>query len=271
MLADSRLIGYANLTVRPPPDYYGQLVISYFDGFDASAAMKLDSDALRGLLSGKLFAGYAAEKTPLSEDLSWDLKRSLLVGGYVDFVSGPWQTRLGYTQIRFKNELPLNQLTGYDVIGLAPEMSAVGKWTHYASFGVVYDKGPLQVQSMFSQIRHESAAYEDTRAGYFIAAYRLGQVTPYLGYSRVKSKATTLTTPLPPPVAAQIALLAAQTHSDQHTVTLGARWDFQPNMDLKAQVDFIRGTPRSVLPFRDNVSGWDGRMNVFSLTLDFVF
>ena len=269
MLADSRLVGYANLTLRPPPDYYGPLVMSYFDGFDLSSTTKLGP----GLLRGKLFAGYAAEKTPFVAQLTWDLQHSPMIGGHVDYLSGPWQFRLGHTQIRFKNEQPLNEVAGINVIGLAPELTVVDKWARYDSLGVVYDKGPLQVQAMASQIRYETAAYEDTRSAYLITAYRLSQIplTPYIGYSQVKSNASRLTTPLPPMLITQIGQLTGQTHSDQHTVSFGARWDFRQDMALKAQLDLIRGTPKSVFPFRDDVPGWDGRMNVFSLALDFVF
>lgn len=267
MLADSRLVGYANLMLRPPPDYYGPLVISYFDGLDLSATAKLEA----GLLRGKLFAGYAAEKTPFVEPLTWDLTGSLLIGGYLDYLSNAWQVRLGRAQIRFRNDQPLNQVAGFDVTGRVPELSMPDTWARYDSLGVVYDKGPLQIHGMASQIRYDAAAYEDTRAVYLIAAYRLGQVTPYLGFSRVKSRAVNLSTALPPPLSAQIGQLTALTHSDQHTVSLGARWDFQKNLALKAQVDFIRGTPQSVFPFRNAENDWDGRMNVLSLALDFIF
>ena len=70
MLADSRLVGYANLTVRPPSDYYGPLVISYFDGIDLNATTKMNAGPLQGLLRSKLFAGYAAEKTPFVAPLT---------------------------------------------------------------------------------------------------------------------------------------------------------------------------------------------------------
>ena len=225
MMADSRLVGYANLTVRPPPDYYGPLVISYFDGFDLSATQKTPL----GLLRGKLFAGYAAEKTPFVDPLTWKLNGSPIIGGHLDYLVGPWQIRLGHAQIRFKHDQPL------------------------------------------SQIRYETASYEDSKAAYGIAAYRLEYLTPYLGYSRAKSKASLLTTPLPPLLGTQLSQLTAQTHSDQQTFTLGARWDFRQNLALKAQVDIIRGTPQSLFPFRNSIPGWDGRMKIVSLTLDFVF
>jgi hypothetical protein len=74
----------------------------------------------------------------------------------------------------------------------------------------------------------------------------------------------------PPPPA--IAALMAASHGDQHSWFLGGRWDFHQDMALKAQVDWIRGSPSSMFPFRDdNMAPWDGNMTVFSLALDFVF
>ncbi len=267
MLSDSRLVGYSNLMARPPPDYYGQLVISYFDGFDVTATTKLESAPWLGLLSGKFYAGYAAERTPFEDNLFWEMKGSLLLGAYVDVLSGPWQVRLSHARLRLKNEQPFDKLMGIDIIGLAPELSVVDKWARFDSLGVVYDNGQLQIQSMLSRINQESHAFEDSRAAYFIAAYRLQQSTPYLGYSWVKSTASR-PDPQRPRIISEIM---TQLHSDQHTTSLGIRWDFATNLDVKAQVDFIRGAPQSIFPFRGKAGRWDGHMNVFSLTLDFVF
>ncbi len=274
LLADSRLVGYANLTVRPPPDYYGSLVFSYINGMDVSATTPVGE----GLLRGKFYAGLSEEKVPFNiNKLLWDLEDSLIVGGHVDYLHGPWQFRLGHAQIRFKNEIPLDALAASlggppGFLSYAPELSAAGKWSQFNSLGVVYDNGPLQLQLMLSQTRHESAIYENSKAGYVIAAYRLGQVTPYLGYSKVKSSAKTLASPPPAPLAPLAAGLMAQTHSDQHTLFLGGRWDIQPDLALKAQVDWIRGTPSSLFPFHgDYAPAWNGNLTVFSLALDFVF
>lgn len=272
MLADSRLVGYANLTVRPPPDYYGSLVFSYIDGFDVSATKPLAG----GLLRGKFFAGVSPEKTPFINS-PWDLAGSLLVGGHVDYLQGPWQFRLGHAQIHFEKETPMNALVesmggppGF--LSYVPELSMAGTTSQFNSLGMVYDDGPLQLQLMLSQTRHESAQYEDSKAGYIIAAYRIGQVTPYLGYSQVKSSAKTLATPPPAPLAPLTSSLMTQTHSDQHTLFLGGRWDLKPNLALKAQADWIHGSPSSLFPFREGDGAvWGGNMSVFSLALDFVF
>ena len=58
---------------------------------------------------------------------------------------------------------------------------------------------------------------------------------------------------------------------DQRTYTLGMRWDVQRNVAIKAQWDAIRGTPASIFPFQNVKPGWNGRTDVVSLTLDFIF
>jgi hypothetical protein len=67
-------------------------------------------------------------------------------------------------------------------------------------------------------------------------------------------------------------MLVTQSYLDQHTYTLGGRWDVGKNIALKAQVDWIRGTPASKFLVKNPQDGiWDGDMTVFSLALDFVF
>ena len=275
MLGDSRLVGYSNLSVRPPPDFYGTLVFSYIDGVDVSATLPVAS----GLLKGKLFAGQSPEKTAFAPDLLWDLRGSTLVGGYVDYLSGPWQARLSHAQVRFEQESPLDAavqagsdpLSGVPYLSLVPEMAMANRRAHFSSIGLVYDQGPLIVQFMLNKIRHDSPAYADSRAGYLMAGYRLGAVTPYLGVSRSLSIVEALPTSAIPLVNAVTESVAARRYTDQHSYTLGGRWDVQKSLALKAQVDWIRGEPTSVFLYKNRQPGWDGNMTVVSLALDFVF
>jgi hypothetical protein len=68
-----------------------------------------------------------------------------------------------------------------------------------------------------------------------------------------------------------VAAIMADAHVDQKTTMIGARWDLVRNMALKAQWDAIRGEPTSIFPYRQESAGWSGKMDVFSLTMDFVF
>jgi hypothetical protein len=275
MLGDSRLVGYANLTVRPPPDFYGSLVFSYIDGLDASATLPVAA----GLLRGKLFAGRSPEQTPFAADLRWDQRDNRLVGGYLDYQSGPWQFRLSHAQVRFGQETPTDgllqasgdPLSGMPYLSLVPEMAMANQIARFGSIGLVFDQGPLNIQLMLNQIQHDSPAYADAKAGYVQAAYRFGTLTPYLGVSRSFSDVAPLPASPIPGVDAITESLVAQSYTDHHTYTLGARWDVQKNLALKAQMDWVRGKPSSIFLFKDNQPGWDGRMTVFSLALDFVF
>ncbi len=274
MLADSRLVGYANLSVRPPPDFFDSLVISYFDGVDVSAIQPV-GDAL---VRAKFAVGQAAEKTPFIEPYSWSLNGSLLLGAYIDYLSGPWQTRLSHARMRFENELRFDDyiaastgLPGF--LGNVPDMSVRDTWANYTSLGVTYESGPMQLQAMLNQIEYDTSAYQDSRAGYIMAGYRVGNVTPYIGYSRVKSKRRIVDSIDPAAPYRGIAQgLSDFTHSDQNTLFMGMRWDARKNIALKAQVDHIDATPDSLFPYREGiVPNWSGRMTVLSLALDFVF
>lgn len=284
LLADSRHIGFSSLTVRPSVDFFGGLPFHHVDGADLSATMALGD----GILKGKVFAGQANELAPIGEDFV-SLRGNPLAGAYVDYQQGHWQWRATMAQMRFKHDLPapvaglragLYQMGGFfpganaaaDAIGLS------GTTSRFYSLGTVYDRGPLQVQLMLSQMRHESYSYQNARAGYLLAGYRLGEVTPFAGLSWTKSTSRTLSSGIPSFDANStllnqgLAASLARVHTDQHTYTFGARWDFRQNMALKAQLDMIRGRPESIFLYPTSTPGaFDGRLNVFSLSLDFVF
>lgn len=270
MLADSRLVSYSYLTVRPPGDFYGTLPFSYIDGVDGLLIIPWNE----GLLRGKLFTGFTCEKVPLG-DRQWDLSKSLMSGGYVDFQKGDWQWRVSYADIRFKNDLPLADLmAALNASGAsqaANELSVANKLASFYSVGVAYDSGPIQLQLMLGRTQQESAIFENATSGYLISGYRISEVTPFAGYSWVKSDSRELSVAVPPMLSATVASVMADSHADQHTFILGARWDVYRNMALKAQLDFVRGTAQSIFPYRQEKPGFDGSMNVMSLAMDFIF
>lgn len=272
MLADSRLVGYSYLPIRPPVDYFGSLPISYIDGADVAVAVPVGA----GLLRGKVYTGLTREQTPIGYEL-YDLGGSLVKGAHVDYQQGAWLWRVGYAQLRFNGELPapisslrsgLAASTDAQDRAAADALSVAGKLARYYSAGVSYDRGPLQMQLMASETRYDTSAYQDSRAAYLIAGYRLGDLTPYVGRSYTRSSAKPLSAG---GRQADVDSLSAGTGTDQFTNFIGARWDFRRDMALKAQIDFVRGSPDSQYLVRWRQPGYDGRMNVFSLALDFIF
>ena len=275
MLGDSRLVGYSNLSLRPPPDFYGSLVFSYIDGLDASVTLPLAS----GLLKGKLFAGRSPETSPFPTGITWNLRGSRLAGAYLDYTQGPWQLRLSHVQVRFEHEAPIDALLqsvgdplgGVPYLAIEPSMAMAHQRAGFDSVGLVFDQGPLNIQLMLNKISHESPAYADSTAGYLLAGYRFGALTPYLGVSRSRSDIRPLPLNPIPGVDAITYSLVAQSYTDQTTYTLGGRWDLRKNMAIKAQLDVVRGKPISVFTFKNALPDWGGRLTAFSVALDFVF
>jgi hypothetical protein len=283
MAADSRLVGYSYLPVRPSADFFGPLFFSYFDGADASVTLPLGG----GLVRAKAYAGNTAEMNSTAS-LVWDSSQSALSGLVLDYFNGPWQLRASAARIRLSNDLPFGPLPGGlraaglalgkpSALAVADAIAVGGTTSQFTSVGAVYDDGPFQVQGMLNAIHHETSAFQNSTAGYLLAGYRLGAVTPFAGISWWQSRVKPLSTGLPNASADLIALnegvdmVILNSGSKQTTYTLGMRWDVKPKVALKAQWDAVRGTARSLFPYRGEQPGWDGSTNVFSLALDFVF
>jgi hypothetical protein len=149
--------------------------------------------------------------------------------------------------------------------------------TRFLSLGVVYDQGPLQVQGMINGIQHESKLFEDSHAAYLLVGYRMGTVTPYVGISRWKTKPETYSAGLPAgnPLNDNLNNRYAQfmtlARTDRTTYSVGARWDFHANLALKLQWDAVRATADTRFSFLNPDPAFDGKTDVLSVALDFIF
>lgn len=277
MLADSRLVGYSYLPVRPPTDFFGPLFFSHFDGADVSGTLPLGE----GLVRGKLFAGKTQEKSAGALGV-WDTSGSPVRGLVLDYLTGPWLIRANAARIRFAGDMntamlsdPLRLAGSFGVAGAAAaadSLLAKDTVTRFLSVGVVYDRGPLQVQGMLNRIRQETALFENSHAGYLLAGYRLGTLTPYAGVSWWKTRSRTgLPVVMNPGLDAVYRQFIAGSHVDRTTYTLGTRWDWRANMALKFQWDAVRASADTSFSFAAVDAGWNGKTDVLSIALDFVF
>ncbi|WP_265949675.1 hypothetical protein [Dechloromonas sp. A34] len=269
MLADSRLVGYSYLTVRPPGDFFWYLPFYSIDGADAMLTLPLGEHVLRG----KVFYGISDGNIPLA-DRQWKIDGSPLMGAYLEYQHDAWLMRLSYANIKFHNSLPIvenfNSIPSFLLSPAAVQASldyleTADTRSHYYSLGLVYDRGPWQLQFMLNRVDQGSNAFQSSNGGYLLAGYRIGPVTPFFGYSWVDSDRRGNT------MNFAVARVMADSRAEQHTTLAGLRWDVLRNIALKAQWDGIRGDSSSIFPYRRELAGWDGKLDVFSLTLDFVF
>ncbi|MEI7429863.1 MAG: hypothetical protein WCL27_05355 [Betaproteobacteria bacterium] len=290
MLSDSRRIGYSSLLVRPPVEFYGFLAFYSFDGADLAITLPTSN----GVLKAKVFAGVTGGKLPTSaagnpETRIWDMSRSPMLGGYLDYTQGSWQLRATVSQLKFAQSFPAAEIdsglrqSGVTQAALAADaLNVKNRRVQYYSMGAIYENGSFQSQLMFSRTVHESVAFENTDAAYGLLAYRLSAWTPYAGYSTARSKPKNVSTGLADyygyPGGGDLRILDAAvrsaldgSHISQSTTFAGVRWDFRSNAALKLQWDSVRGSRGSNQVIqRESVSS-EAKTNVFSLILDLVF
>ncbi len=270
MLADSRWVGYSFLTVRPPGDYFWYLPFYGIHGGDAAVSANVGE----GVVRGKVFYGLSRGKIPLASE-DWKINGSPMMGAYLEYQIGGWHLRGSYANLRFEHDLPIAQVLPSPLTlstAAANFLQTRGKRTHYYSLGVVYDQGPWQAQLMLNHIEQGTEALESSDGGYGLVGYRIASVTPYLGYSWVYSHERATPLGFDPVTTGVIRYVRQDSHTDQKTTFIGVRWDVVRNVALKAQWDAIRGASDSYFPYRkDHRATWDGKTNIFSLTLDFVF
>ncbi len=280
--AESRDVGYSYVWVRPPVDFFGYIYFSHLDGADLTLTHQLGN----GLLKGKLFASQFNDAIPVVTTIPdvYTLKGDAW-GGYLDYQTPNWLFRACLVIIKPETEqtavaMLQNALRSTQVpqaVSLAGNMGFADKTFNFFTTGAVYDDGPFQGQLMLSRILTDTLSYPNNTAGYASLAYRIGEWTPYLVYSRIKSgRNDHVDTGLPdtPPfdvLNAQVGLALSNNQADQSTVSLGARYDFAPNAAFKLQVDRIHSRGYPTLLWGNTDPDWDGRATIFSATLDFVF
>lgn len=282
LYSDSRQVGYTYLTVRPSTDFFGVLPFSHIDGGDAQVTVALGN----GILRGKVFLGWLDETLPLA-NRRWKLQGSRMLGGSLTYQQGAWTVRASSSELRFKHNLPIDDLTDGlrqastffpQAAQAANSLDVAGSLSHFHSLGGTYDDGPFQAQLMISRVEHTSTAFQNWWAGYLLAGYRIGEFTPFAGYSWLRSDKKTQSTGIPSGLSPALDAIntgfngvLADSHSHQHTTSIGLRWDFARNLDLKVQYDLIRGNSESIFPVRDETARWNGRTNVLTVVLDFIF
>jgi hypothetical protein len=281
MLADMRMVGYSYIPIRSASEWYS-VPLNYVDGASARWIFPLGD----GLVNINGIAGIAREDSPML-----DFGGAKALKGSIGYEIGDWQFQYFYAQARLSHNMtaltPLRgELTNFGLGHVAHKLATRGTTTVFQSLGIGYDDGVWQMQVVADTMRSGSYALMDGKGLHAMLGRRMGNITPYVGYSRAQTDPKKLSTGLPnlcpqgpidPCQQLNLGLAMAMREPSSHTRTetfmLGARWDFQRNMALKAQADFMRGLrggKSSMTPYtgRPDLSK---RTTLISISLDFVF
>ena len=282
LVSDYRKLGYSNVWVRPPVEVYGLLPFNSSDGVDAS--YRVHAGEITNTL--QVICGNAETKLPNAiGGGTAQTKDAWAISDTVEY--GHTTLHVNYHQTSlavdaYKQLFDGFRLFGPEGIAIADKYDVANKRLRLITLGASYNPGNWFVMGEWGSgniigIGNRSAWY----AG---GGYRLGQFTPYLTYAQVKADSNTSdpglnVSTLPPYLAVPAASLNASLNTllgstpVQKTISVGTRWDFMKNTDLKLQFDHILIGAGSSGVLTDIQPGFQtgGKVNVFSTTIDFVF
>ncbi|MDO8988858.1 MAG: porin [Sideroxyarcus sp.] len=281
LVSDFRKVGYANPWVRTPVEVYGLLPITNSDGLDASYRVRIGefTNTVQGLY-GQSDPTFPSGIGTLKAKDMWGIAYTGEAGAATAHIT---YLKTNVSIDSFKPLFDGFRQFGAEGIALADKYDLSKVHLSFISLGAMYDPGGWFVMSEWCAIDSKAVTVK-RHAWYASGGYRIGNFTPYLTYARVKADINPadpgLTVSALPPFLAGTAIALNAGLSNvlrsvpvQNTVSIGGRWDFMKNADIKLQFDHTRidtGTIGSLINIQpDYQTG--GKVNVFSATIDFVF
>jgi hypothetical protein len=282
LVSESRAVGYSYPEVRPPAEVYSIIPVTSSDGLDASYRTHFWQAA------NVIVASFGSSRFGVPGFGTLGARREWVVSDTLEF--GATTVHLAYEQasiVGYPASLDALfaafQSFGPQGDALAAKYDPQGKLAQVISIGATYDPGDWFVSAEALKRKTHSFAGESS-AWYVTGGHRFGAFTPYLTHAELRSNSNRsdpgLTVGALPPYLAQSAtMLNAALNATlgliqvQSTVSVGARWDFTKNVDLKVQGSHTHLGAGSagllINPQPDFKPG--GSFNVFTLTLDFVW
>jgi predicted porin len=245
--SENRDIGYTYVWVHPPVEVYRQESITHSDGVDVNYRLQI------GDAGNSIKALYGRSTGEMGDSQATVNFTSKQLWGIFDTIEyGPTTVHVGYQE--------RNTDSGYLLTGQAGLLVKDSD----LSVGIKYDPGVWFAQSEW--IQRESTYKVD--AMYVSGGYRVKKFTPYLTYAQNSQGSFLPGLPPPSPDGIQLANRA------QSTVSLGVRWDFMKDTDVKFQYDQVKLSDNSngfLANVPAGVTLYGKTFHVISAVVDFVF
>lgn len=272
LVADYRKVGYANPWVRPPLEVYSLIPVSSIDGADASYRMRL------GEATNILQADYGGSESKIP---GHGAVRAKQVCGFTDTVEyGAVTARVSYQQGKvtidsFDPLFAAYRQFGPGGVALADRYEPHGKLLQFFGAGASYDPGDWFVMGEWGIASRHSVIRRQT-GWYATGGYRYKKITPYFTLGQLQADDHSSDPGLAAPGAARLNATFNQILRStpvQNTLSVGGRWDFARNVDLKMQYDHVRigaASPGTLVNLQPGFQP-GGHVNLFSIAVDFVF
>ena len=270
MLSEYRHLGFSYLWARPPVEFYGAIPLEYFDGVDVGYTTSLGV----GMLSTKFFAGTSSSAVD-AVDSGDKLRVDKAIGATVSWETMHWQLRFSATTVEFNDDLQETFRTDDFIMGLlsaatliktqtpfdwtdaehiADQISLQDVTANYYAVGISYDHAAWVIQSEINYYDAEDELFKSYTGQYLSVGYRIASTTLYglVGRGKqLKSREKVTAIPTIPPIipgSAQIEQALGQLRAgvqalydlnyiDQHSLSIGFRWDVRYDVALKFQWD----------------------------------
>lgn len=298
LLADYRNVGFAYPWVRPPVEAYGWMPFYSMDGADLSRQWGEDAR-----WTGRVFAGRGRSTIAGAEGYRDARARTpRVLGGTLSRQSGGLTLKAtvasAYTTLEDTVGLAalrdtLLQVASASLPGVSAEAGEIaaridleGFSTRYLSLGASWEQGAWQLQGEWTRLGGSYRAHNG-RFAYLSAGYRQGPLTFFGVAARAWPQVEATAAPawgaaaaplLGPVAAARLQALADALRNvdyavrhEQHTGSLGLRWDLSPSLAAKLQVDRVRVASFGAGLWSSHDAAPPMSATVGTLTLDFVF
>ena len=292
VLSDYRNLNYAQTTARPQSEMYQVNPITFQDGVTARWDKKIGSGNLQ--LEG--FFG----KTKVSV-AGGDVDLNRVKGLSLKWGQDSWSVRGGYSWYNASIQAPTVEANLKSLMSLpavvcsncssviAAVAPTTGITATIGTLGATYDDGEWIAQAEWAKRDTNSVVIASVSGWNALLAKRIGDFTPFVGigaYSTDAAKPTLAAGPAAPAaVKAQLNYLNASYigtgDSSRDVMSVGVRWDFAKNLALKAQLERAKmkypavGASNGFYSYETSMlgkpNGFDGKVSMFTVNLDFVF
>jgi hypothetical protein len=279
-LSETRKVGFTYPWVRPPLELYQINPVTINDGADASYRLHFGE----WTHTVQLRVGQSSTKLPQNGGKAkgsdvWGISNTSEIGSLTAHVA---YVRTNITLASFDQLFDGFRQFGPQGVAIADENAVRGSVVSFVGLGASYDPGNWFSNAEWGRLSSDSVL--GTRSAWYLSGgYRFGKFTPYLTYAR--ASADKLSDPgldvsaLPPFLVGPATALNAGLNAIlsqkpvESAVSIGARWDFATNLDLKLQFDHMRVGAGSAGVLANAQPGFQlgPDVNVFSATIDFVF